>query len=179
MYGVCVVCGICMSVICVYMCVVCVDGRCMGVVCVCCGAYVCMCVMCVCMCVVCVDGGVCMCVVCVVFVWCEAYICVCMCVTCVYMCVVCVDGRGVCVCVCVVCVTHWLTSSLSSRGTASLPVPVQAVHPLHHHPQGRRGHQPLIQPTLFGHLPRNGFPSIIDFALRKPGVCLSFKLRYN
>ena len=90
----------------------------------------------------------------------------------------------VCVCVCVVgcvylgvvCVTHWLRPLLSSKGTASLPVPVRAVHPLHHTPRAEEVTQPLIQPTLVGHLPRNGFPSVIDFALRKPGVCLFFKL---
>ena len=50
---------------------------------------------------------------------------------------VCVVG---CVYLCVVCVTRWLTPLLSD--TASLPVPVQAGHPLHHTPRAEEVTQP-------------------------------------
>ena len=85
---------------------------------------------------------------CVSGVW-HVYVYVCD--MCIHVCgmfrwVVCVDGRDVCVCVvgcvylCVVCVTRWLTPLLSD--TASLPVPVQAGHPLHHTPRAEEVTQP-------------------------------------
>ena len=78
--------------------------------------------------------------------------------------------------------TSWLPPLLSSKGTAQHlgpspprpPCQSRLRTPFTTPPRADEVPQPLIQPTLVGHLPGNGFPSVVDAALRKPGVSLLF-----